>query len=104
MPAIVPLNANPNQTLTVGLGNQACQIDVFQKGGRVFVNLYVNDALIIAGVLCQNLNRIVRDAYLGFDGDLAFYDTQGTDDPNYLGLGTRFVLVYLSADELAGAA
>lgn len=104
MPAIVPLNANPNQTLTVGLGNQACQIDVFQKGGRVFVNLYVNDALIVAGVLCENMNRIVRDAYLGFAGDLAFYDTQGTDDPNYLGLGSRFVLVYLTAAELAGAA
>ncbi|MCP1257899.1 phage baseplate plug family protein [Acetobacter lambici] len=27
-------------------------------------------------------------------GDLAFADTQGTQDPDYTGLGSRFVLVY----------
>lgn len=97
---IVPLNANPNQSLTVGLDNQACQINVYQKGDYVFLDLFVNNARIIAGVICENMNRIVRDLYLGFSGDLVFYDTQGSEDPNYLGLGSRFFLVYLSPDDL----
>lgn len=97
---IVPLNANPNQTLTVGLNNQACQLDVYQKTGGLFMDVYVNNALIIAGVLCENLNRIVRSLYLGFSGDFVFYDTQGTNDPDYAGLGSRFVLVYLAPADL----
>ena len=99
---IVPLNANPNQTLTVGLLNQACQINVYQKSGGLFMDVYVNNALIIAGVLCENLNRIVRSLYLGFVGDFVFYDTQGTSDPDYTGLGSRFQLVYLSPHDLSG--
>jgi hypothetical protein len=54
-------------------------------------------------VICQNLNRIVRDLYLGFVGDVLFCDTQGTDDPSSPGLGTRFVFCYLSPSDLGGA-
>lgn len=97
---IVPLNANPNQMLTVGLDDQACQIAVYQTTKGLFLDLYVNNELIIAGVLCQNLNRIVRSLYLGFSGDLVFYDTQGTSSPAYAGLRSRFFLVYLSPSDL----
>lgn len=68
----------------------------------LYLDLYVNDALIIGGVLCLNANVIVRDAYLGFTGDLAFYDTQGTSDPVSTGLGGRYVLMYLEAADLVG--
>ena len=56
--------------------------------------------LIIGGVICENLNRIVRSLYLGFAGDLAFIDNQGSTDPVYTGLGTRYSLAYIEADEL----
>lgn len=94
---IVPLQPVPSQTVNILLANQACTIDVMQKSTGMFVNLYVNSALIIGGVIGQDRNRIVRDAYLGFVGDLAFYDTQGTEDPYYAGLGTRWFLNYLEA-------
>lgn len=97
---IVPLNSSPNQTLTIGLNNQACQIAVYQRFFGLFCDVFVNDEIIIAGVLCQNLNRIVRNLYLGFSGDLMFFDTQGNSDPDYTGLGSKFVLVYLSPDDL----
>jgi hypothetical protein len=97
---IVPLNANPNQTLTIGLNNQSCQIDVYQTPDALFLDLSVNNQMIIGGVICQNLNRIVRDLYLGFQGDLGFVDTQGVSDPDYTGLGTRFQLIYLSPSDL----
>ena len=54
----------------------------------------------MAGVICQDRNRLVRSAYLGFAGDLMFEDLRGTDDPTADGLGSRFQLVYLDASEL----
>lgn len=91
----VPLAALPSQTVNVTLGPQACTIDVYQTDFGLFISLYVQDALVIGGVVCRNTVKIVRDLYLGFVGDLAFFDTQGTADPDYTGLGDRFVLTYL---------
>lgn len=96
----IPLKAVPNQQLTVQLNGQYCQINVYQKFFGLFLDLYVNNVLVIGGCICQNLNRIVRSAYLGFQGDLGFADTQGTSNPYYTGLGSRFQLVYLTPDDL----
>ena len=92
---VIPLQAVPSQILTVSLGGQACRINIYQKLTGLYCNLYINDVLILGGAICENLNRIVRDAYLGFIGDLAFIDNQGTDDPVYTGFGTRFSFLYL---------
>jgi len=100
---IVPLQPLPSQTLTVNLANQVCQIAVYQKMSGLYMNLSVNNVLIIGGVLCENLNRIVRSLYLGFIGDFCFIDNQGSADPDFTGLGTRFSLAYLeTADLLPG--
>jgi hypothetical protein len=96
---VVPTIATPSQRLTARLGGQSCTIDVFQKSTGLFLDLYVNDALVIGGVIALNANRIVRDTYLGFVGDLAFFDTQGVEDPLASGLGVRWFLVYLEAGE-----
>lgn len=100
----IPLRAVPSQTLSVQLDGQSCQINVKQLFYGVFVDLYVDNVAVILGVQAENLNRIVRDAYLGFAGDLFFYDTQttseGGSDPDYAGFGDRFVLIYLSASEI----
>lgn len=101
---IVPLAAVPSQTLDIVLANQLCTIEVRQKFFGLFINLYVAGELVIGGVICRNLTKIVRSEYLGFDGDLAFIDGQGTSDPDYTGLGDRFSLAYLDADDLAAGA
>lgn len=104
---IIPTIAVPAQTFTCILANQAVRIDIAQKGGlkpeahplapltNMFASVYVNDSPIVSGVICQDRNRLVRDAYFGFVGDLMFLDTQGRDDPYYTGLGTRWLLAYL---------
>jgi hypothetical protein len=91
----VPLQAVPSQTLAISLGGQPCKIDVVTRGDGLYVNLYVNDALVIGGVAARNRVRVVIDAYLGFIGDLSWLDTQGDQDPTYDGLGSRWQLVYL---------
>lgn len=98
----VPLQALPSQTVSIQLGGQNCQINVYQTDNfGMFMDVYVAGAQIIAGVSCQNLTRIVRDAYLGFQGDFVFYDTSGNGaDPDYAGLGATYTLTYLSAADL----
>jgi len=100
----IPLNATASQTLSVVLDNQYVQIDVFQKAFGLYMNVYLDNVLVIAGVVCENLNTIVKSAYRGLSGDLVFLDNQGSDDPVYSGLGSRFSLVYLSASDLAALA
>ena len=106
MSQIVPLRPLPAQTVTANLNNQACTIIVSQKATGMFIDLYVDNALIIGGVICQNANVIVRDAYLGFSGDLAFIDTASLGNPLvganpfYTGLGSQFLLEYFLPSEL----
>ena len=100
MPAIIPTQPTPSQTVTCTLSGQACTLTLRQTLYGMFVSLFVNDAPIIQTVLALNANVIVRSAYLGFIGDLAIYDLQGNADPDYAGLGSRFQLVYLFPADL----
>ena len=100
MAQVIPTTAVASQVLTVSLANQNCQIDIYQKLSAMYCDLYVDNELVIGGVICENLNRIVRSLYLGFAGDLVFNDTQGESDPYYTGLGTRYQLIYLEQSEL----
>src|SRR5208282_3665765 len=101
MPQIIPLQAIPNQTLQIQLNNQLCTINVQQFAFGLFLTLYLGPTLIVASVLCQNARLIVRDLYFGFSGDLAFVDTQGINNPDFTGLGSRYQLFYLLPSDLA---
>ena len=99
---LIPINDTYSQSLSVVLSGQNCQINLYQKSTGFYCDVYVNNVLIIGGVICENLNKIVRDVYLGFIGDLMFYDTQGTSDPSSPGLGTRYLFYYLELADLNG--
>ena len=47
----------------------------------MFLDLYVNDNLIIGGVILLDESLTVIDPYFGFVGDLAIIDTRGSEDP-----------------------
>ena len=102
---VIPTQPVPSQTLGVQLNGQDCAINVYQKGQLdylgLYVDLYVNNALVIGGVFSLIGVKIVRAAYLGFSGDLVFYDTQTpmSVSPYYTGLGGRYFLAYLDATE-----
>lgn len=98
---IVPLQAVPNQTLQISLDQQSIQIDVRQYDYGLFMDVSLAGVAVCSGILCENLNPIVRAAYSGFVGDFVFYDTSGDGaDPIYTGLGSQFQLVYLEATDL----
>lgn len=93
----IPLVAKAAQQMSVQLGGQRVALSTYQKAFGLYIDVYVNDALVIGGVAARNDDAIVRSSYLGFLGDLYFHDTQGASDPTYETLGTQHVLLYAGA-------
>ena len=96
----IPLQAVPSQSINVTLNGQDCTIRVYTLDTGLFLDLEASGVPIVSAVICEDRTLLVRLAYLGFVGDLAFMDTQGTDDPLYSGLGSRWVLLYLTPSDL----
>lgn len=96
----VPLRPVPTQNLQIVLAGQSCLMRVYQLDYGLFIDMSADDVPVAAGAICQNLNKIVRGAYLGFAGNLVFWDAQGDSDPVYTGLGSRYTLLYLDATEV----
>lgn len=100
MPLLIPMQATASQTINSLINNQATTLNVYQKSTGLFMDVLLNNALVIGGVICENLNVIVRNSYLGYSGDFAWFDTQGLTDPVYTGIGTRYFLWYFAPSEL----
>lgn len=114
----VPLSQSPNQTLQIVLAGQNCAIELRTLDGYATTDSvdfsepqpYLAFTLDVSGVSitrtqnCLNRKRLLLNRqYLGFVGDFMFVDTQGQDDPQFAGLGTRWLLVYIEASDLAAA-
>lgn len=101
-PVVIPVTDAPRQTINVTLGGQVCTLVLYTKSinaaesppgsilqspptyrnvNPVFLDLYVGTTLVIGGTIVLTNVRIVRNAYLGFIGDLILLDTQGNADP-----------------------
>lgn len=119
MTQLVPLNAVESQTLQFVAATQNCQMSVYTNDGLdmtdptletnstyIAMDFAYNGIQVTNTQPCLNKTRILLNRqYLGFVGDFMFVDTQppaGTDgaDPEWEGLGTRWVLVYLEASDL----
>lgn len=96
---IIPLQAVPSQNLNVVLGQQNCSIAIYQKAGLIYVDVKVSGKPLIYAALARNRVLLFRSAYLGFIGNLMFVDTQGSSDPEYTGLNSRWLFVYSEEGE-----
>lgn len=102
MPLLISIQPVPSQQVSCVLGGQNCQIAIYQKGNNVYVDLNSDGTDMSIAVI--GLNAVPLDScnsYDGFEGNLYFIDTQGSDDPQYTGFGSRWVLIYLTAVEVA---
>jgi len=63
---------------------------------NLYCDLAIDGITLWTGVVCLNCVLIDSYRYLGFIGHLGFDDSQGSDDPDYTGLGPggRFQLLY----------
>lgn len=96
----ISLSAEKEQTVTVTLNNQSCVIRLVQRDSGLYMDLSVDDNPIIQGIPCWYGNKMVRYSYLGFIGDFIFLDKQGESDPEYSGLGDRYLLLYLEESDV----
>ena len=100
---IIPLAPTASQSELVTLNGQNAQVNVYQKWTGLFLDLYVSNVLIIAGVLGRDRRLMLMNTYLGFAGDLMWLDNHGLTDPQYTGLGpdgSRYSLLYLLPSEV----
>lgn len=101
MPLSVPLQPIANQTAQCALGGQAVTLNVYQQAFGLYMDVLLGTQGIVQGIICLNKTLIVRNTYFGFLGDFIFLDTQGTSDPVFTGLGSRYSLLYLSTADIA---
>lgn len=90
----------PSQQTQVSLDGQSCSIAVYVKSTGMYFDLAVSGTPIAYAIQCKNAVSLVPTAYLGFSGWLIFWDTQGSLDPQYTGLGSRWLLLYLDEGDL----
>lgn len=98
---LIPLIAAPNQSFYVDLGGQNCEVTIYQKSTGLFIDLNSDGTQILQTQICLDRVFLSRYSYLGFQGNLFFYDSQGLSDPIYTGLGTRYLLAYLDQSEVS---
>ena len=89
-----------SQSISVSLSGQQCNIKLVQRQSFMYMDLTVNEVPIMQGVPCLHGNKMVRYPYLGFKGDLIFIDNDGESDPQWEGLGSRYLLYYIEENEL----
>jgi hypothetical protein len=90
-----------NYSFKTTVGGQNCTVTLQQKGDDMYFTLDLPTGNIVSMVRCLNRVKLVRYAYLKFIGDFVFVDLQGNDAPNYAGLGSRWLLLYLTPAEAA---
>lgn len=90
----IPLRPVPAQTVQVSLAGQPVTLYLRQLGGRQYLSASWAGEVLCDTVLMVNRSAIIRAAYTGFVGDIAVYDTQGDDAPDYTGWSSRWRLLF----------
>jgi len=83
-----------SQLLTLPVRTAVATIALSQRGTGLYADIGLAGQIIAAGVLALDGVPLLNNPYLGFPGDLAIFDTQGSADPDYTGLGSRFKLLW----------
>lgn len=95
----IPIQALPNQTLSVPLDNNQWDISIKTTNGTVSVTLVLNGIVIIENLRAVAGTRIIPDKYQE-SGNFAII-TQNFQIPDYTQFGNTQTLVYISAAELS---
>lgn len=95
----IPLQPQAAQSLKVVLDEQACEIQIRERLGLLYMSMVVDGVESWNNYVCYDRQNIKPFAYMPFKGGLYFIDTEGNTDPVYTGLNTRYFLIYLFEDD-----
>ena len=99
----VPLIATPNQEVAIELEEQDCTIQLRQLGKYTYLTLWLDSDLIIENAICMPGVAILQGYIPKFKGNFVLVDSS---DPNnqqlsdYTELGSRFLLLYVTEEEI----
>lgn len=80
----IPIQPIPNQSVAYQLNGSFYTIDILTRGEGLYIDVWTADGLSLSS------RALLSYAPVGFG--LQLVDTQGTDDPVYTGLGSRWLL------------
>lgn len=90
---IIPLEAVPNQRVSIILDSTAYTIEVLTRNDRLYVTIWAEAQRILANRFLACYAPLIREFVL--------IDLDGTEDPVYNGLGTRWLLAFAEESDLA---
>lgn len=91
----IPLVKSPNQSLSFNLGNQNIGITLNTRlNGDLYISVSADGENITNNRICRNKVRLINAEYMPINGDLAFIDVIGDEDPRWEALNERFFLVW----------
>lgn len=93
----IRISPNPNQRFNVTLNGQNCTISLKQMGSYLYLGLAVDSFVICEGAICQEAAEIIQSPSPYFKGSLFFIDTEGSNPPDWSGLGARYRLIFAPA-------
>lgn len=100
----IPLSQLPDQEFVIVLAKQNCTIHLYQRGGRMYLDLQVGQTQVQQGALVIPKTSLISVSNCVFSGQLRIIDTKRTpfeqEPPHYSELGSRFVLYYLTDAEV----
>lgn len=86
---VIPIQGIPNQSVSYVLGEVAYTADINTFNGGLYISVWQAGEYVLR-------NRALRSyAPVGFG--LQLVDTEGTEDPEYSGLGSRWLLMGLQS-------
>lgn len=91
---LIPLSVVPSQEFSLPLDGYLCRLWLRQLATGLYLDLWGGETLCLAGCLCVDRVDVLRGHLSELHGKLYFRDTQGTQDPDYLGFKNRFQLIY----------
>lgn len=86
---VIPLQPIPNQSRSYVLNDTAYTVDIETRRGGLYISVWQGGDYVLRN------RALLSYAPVGFG--LQLVDTQGTDDPEYSGLGDRWLLMGLQA-------
>ena len=90
----IPLSATPAQKTTVTIDEQDITVSLRTMLGKLYADVQLDGRHLIRNRVCLNGMPLINESWRGLNGELYFIDTQGQGNPQWQGLGDRFVLVY----------
>lgn len=97
----IPLDAIPNQSLSVRLDSRRFEITVQATSGVVSATITRDDEMLVQGLRCAASTPLLPFRYLEDDAGNFVFLTEDGEYPDYTKFDSTHQLVYLSGAELA---